>query len=170
MKRIIAFGLGALALLYLAGCNGQSGGDPVTEMDKPEGVAAYVEIAPASKTPDFPASSTPSPTPEVKSATIAAVGDVMLMATQIYNAKSGDGFDFKPVFELIQPYIEDADISIANLETPVAGNDQGYSVSGELKEDGTRSFSYFNAPVEILDALKNTGFDVLGTAKQPCFG
>lgn len=166
MKKMIAFALGAFALLYLVGCNVQSGGIPASAEAKTEGVAAYAQIEPASPTPEQTSSPTPSPTPEVKQATIAAVGDVMLMATQIYDAKSGEGFDFNPVFELIRPYIEDADISIANLETPVAGNDQGYSVSGELKEDGKRAFSYFNAPVEILDALKNAGFDVLGTANN----
>ena len=166
MKKKFVFCLGALAILFLAACSGQFDGDSAAAEKKPGGVAAYAQIAPASKTPDLLSSPTPSPTPEVKKATIAAVGDVMLMATQIYDAKSDEGFDFNPVFELISPYIEDADISIANLETPVAGNDQGYSVSGELKEDGTRAFSYFNAPVEILDALKNAGFDVLGTANN----
>ncbi len=165
MKKIIAYSLSALVVLFLAGCGGYSG-EPVSGGEKQEGVAAFAEILPASETPKPSFSPTPAPTPAVKTATIAAAGDVMLMATQIYDAKNGDTFDFNPVFELIRPYIADADLSIANLETPVAGNDQGYSVSGELKPDGTRAFSYFNAPVEILDALGNAGFDVLGTANN----
>lgn len=166
MKKITAIVMGALIGLCLAGCSEQLAGDPALQDKKSGGVAAYAQILPASGTSDPTASPAPPSAPEKKYATIAAVGDVMLMATQIYDAKNGDGFDFDPVFEFIKPYIENAELSIANLETPVAGNGQGYSVSGELKEDGTRTLSYFNAPVEILDALKNTGFDILGTANN----
>jgi poly-gamma-glutamate capsule biosynthesis protein CapA/YwtB (metallophosphatase superfamily) len=166
MKKIISFGMGALALFFMSGCSGQFGGEAVSAAEKQGNVAAYAQIPPPSKIPDPSVSTVPSSAPEIKHATVAAVGDVMLMAAQINDAKTGDSFDFNPVFDLIGPYIEEADISIANLETPVAGNDMGYSVSGELKEDGTRAFSYFNAPVEILDALKNAGFDVLCTANN----
>ncbi len=73
-------------------------------------------------------------------------------------------YDFFPSFEHMEPYISTADIAIANLETTIAGEDMGFSVSGDPLEDGTKSLSYFNAPVELLDALTLAGFNVLTTA------
>jgi len=159
-KSIIIFIL--LTIFCLAGCQAQ--------MNKDEGsVAAMATIAP-DKTPVSTAVSTPSTeasvTPGAVKATIAAVGDVMVMSTQINDAKSGDSYDFNPDFDLIRPYIQKADIAVANLETPVAGNDAGYSVSGTPMPDGKTGLSYFNAPTQILDALKEAGFDVLGTANN----
>jgi len=166
MKKYFALPIILLFVFLAAGCtfmNGDNSSSATPSGSDPEGVAASVQIEPTKPAEPEPA---PSPSPAEQRATIAAVGDVMLMATQIYDAKTEDGFDFKPVFSLIAPYIKDADIAIANLETPVAGNEMGFSVSGELKEDGTRGFSYFNAPPEILDALKDAGFDLLGTANN----
>lgn len=104
--------------------------------------------------------------PAARHARIVAVGDIMFMAHQIRAAKVDGGYDFFPAFEHIEPYINTADIAIANLETPVAGEDMGFSVSGETLEDGTKTLSYFNAPVELLDALKLAGFNVLTTANN----
>ena len=104
--------------------------------------------------------------PGVRHARIAAVGDVMFMAHQIRAARTEAGYAFFPAFEYIAPYIGTADIAIANLETTIAGEDMGYSVSGELQEDGTKSLSYFNAPVELLDGMKRAGFNVLTTANN----
>lgn len=163
MKKILAAAVILITVLGAAGCAIQNGDAQGTQTPGPSGVAAYAEVAPQGTPSPDP---TPSAAPAEQHATIAAVGDVMLMATQIFDAKTEDGFDFSPVFSLISPYIKEADIAIANLETPVAGNEMGFSVSGELKEDGTRGFSYFNAPPEILDALKGAGFDILGTANN----
>ena len=166
MKRILAVLLAFLLLLGVAGCTVRYADQSVSDAPArttPAGVSAFTQLEPSvSETP----SPSPVPAPDEQYATIAAAGDVMLMATQIYDAKTEDGFDFRPVFSLISPYIKEADIAVANLETPVAGNEMGFSVSGEMKEDGTRGISYFNAPPEILDALKEAGFDILGTANN----
>jgi poly-gamma-glutamate capsule biosynthesis protein CapA/YwtB (metallophosphatase superfamily) len=165
MKKILIFLIALLAVLFAAGCQLQNGGQ------KDGGnVAAMATIQPAIKTPestDAPVSSaSASALSAVQKATIAAVGDVMLMSTQINDAKKGDTYDFNPVFSLIAPYIQKADIAVANLETPVAGEEAGWSVSGTPMPDGKTGLSYFNAPVQILDALKEAGFDVLGTANN----
>ncbi len=164
MKKILIAAFVLLFTVWTAGCAMQyENSTETTQTPAPSGVAAYAEVIPdTTPAPD----SAPSASPSEQRATIAAVGDVMLMATQIFDAKTEDGFDFNPVFSLIAPYTSQADISVANLETPVAGNEMGFSVSGELKEDGTRGFSYFNAPPEILDALQKAGFDILGTANN----
>jgi poly-gamma-glutamate synthesis protein (capsule biosynthesis protein) len=166
MKKILTVLLAFLAFFGLAGCAvryaDQSGSDAPARTT-PTGVSAFTQLEPPEKPSPSPI---PAPSADKKCVTIAAAGDVMLMANQIYGAKTEDGFDFEPVFSLISPYIKEADIAVANLETPVAGNEMGFSVSGEMKEDGTRGISYFNSPPEILDALKSAGFDILGTANN----
>ncbi len=165
MRRTILIILVALVALSFYGCVEQT--DPqengAADPDDQGGVSAFARIE---QEETIEEESPPAKTPSSQYVTIAAVGDVMLMSTQIYDAKTEDGFDFNPVFSLITPYIEQADIAVANLETPVAGNELGFSVSGELKEDGTRGYSYFNAPPEILDALRDAGLDILGTANN----
>ncbi|MDY0234917.1 MAG: CapA family protein [Gudongella sp.] len=87
---------------------------------------------------------------------ILAVGDIMFHIPQINGARLSDGrFDFNPSFKYIKPYIEVADIAIANLETVIGGNEKGF-----------KGFPRFNSPVESLDALKTAGFDVLVTANN----
>lgn len=96
---------------------------------------------------------------EEKTSTLSllAVGDIMFHMPQIKSAYIlEDGtYDFKDVFKYVKKYIESADISIANLETVVAGNDKGF-------------FGYptFNSPQETLEAIKYAGFDILVTANN----
>lgn len=88
---------------------------------------------------------------------LTAVGDIILHETQLishYNA-STKSYDFKDNFEYVKPYIEEADIAIANLETTLAGSKEKYS-----------GFPVFNSPDEILDALKFSGFNVLSAANN----
>ena len=56
------------------------------------------------------------------------------------------------MFKHIKPYIENADLAIGNLETPLAGKERGYT-----------GYPAFNAPEQLAMALKNTGFDVIST-------
>ena len=87
---------------------------------------------------------------------IVAVGDLMFHMPQINGAKLPQGgFDFNPSFKYVKSYIENADISIANLETVIGGNEKGFN-----------GFPRFNSPVESLDALKTAGFDILATANN----
>ncbi|TFZ41055.1 CapA family protein [Soehngenia longivitae] len=82
-------------------------------------------------------------------------GDIMLHMPQINSAKSFLGYDFTPTFQYVKPYIEKADFAIANIETSFSNKDKPFS-----------GFPLFNSPVEILDALKHTGFDLLSTANN----
>ncbi|MBC7087087.1 MAG: CapA family protein [Tissierellales bacterium] len=88
-------------------------------------------------------------------AEIIFVGDIMLHMPQVNSAKTSEGYDFNPVFKYIKPYIEDSDLAIANIETSFSNKDKPFS-----------GFPLFNSPVEILDALKFTGFNVLSTANN----
>lgn len=94
--------------------------------------------------------------PKTAEIEILAVGDIIFHIPQINGAKlAGGGFDFNPSFKYIQPYIEEADIAIANLETVIGGNEKGF-----------KGFPRFNSPVETLDALKTAGFDILVTGNN----
>ena len=75
---------------------------------------------------------------------------------QTNNAKLSNGeFNFNPSFEYIKPYLEDADITIGNLETTFAGIKQPYA-----------GYPAFNSPDSYCTAIKNAGFDFLVTANN----
>ncbi len=89
--------------------------------------------------------------------TLAATGDIMFHTTQLRAAydKASDTYDFNDVFNSVRKYIEPVDIAIANFETVTGGSEYRY-----------RGFPTFNSPKETLEAIKNTGFDILSTANN----
>ncbi|WP_312287189.1 CapA family protein, partial [Terrisporobacter sp.] len=98
---------------------------------------------------------------ETYKASIFAAGDVMVHTPQLqaqYDHSTGV-YNFDNNFKYVKKYIEDADYSLANLETTLAGNDV-YQYS---------SYPTFNSPDELADALKNAGFDLLSTINNHSF-
>jgi poly-gamma-glutamate synthesis protein (capsule biosynthesis protein) len=95
---------------------------------------------------------TPPETP--KSVTLTAVGDNLIHDVIYWQAKSGDSYDFSPVYRRVKEQIEAADIAYINQETPL--------VPGEPPS----SYPQFNTPVEMAADLQETGFDVLGIANN----
>ncbi len=88
--------------------------------------------------------------------TINLVGDLMCHKPQTTNAEVSPGvYDFKPSFEYIKPYLQDADITIGNLETTFAGTGRPYA-----------GYPAFNSPDAYCAALKDAGFDFLVTANN----
>lgn len=88
-------------------------------------------------------------------ATLAAVGDI-LIHDRVYNkAKTPTGYDFKPMLALVKPYIKKADIAVANQETMIGGTEIVLS-----------SYPSFNSPYEVGDALKDAGFNVVTMANN----
>lgn len=106
------------------------------------------------------ASNEPEKRPEVPdvSVRIMATGDIMFHPSQLEGAydNSTNTYDFNNSFKAIKSIIEEADIAIANFEGTTAGNEI-YSYQG---------YPLFNAPDEVLDAIKNAGFDILSTANN----
>lgn len=91
---------------------------------------------------------------QADSAEIIIVGDIMAHGPQIRAAKQADdSYDFRNSFSLIKPYVESADLAIGNFETTLGG-------------EPYKGFPQFSAPDELVDALKDTGFDVLTTANN----
>jgi poly-gamma-glutamate capsule biosynthesis protein CapA/YwtB (metallophosphatase superfamily) len=84
---------------------------------------------------------------------IAAVGDVM-MPGSIQKAVSKHEKNYDILFEKIVADLADADITFANLETPV---DHTAAAAG---------YPAFNARPELLSALKKAGIDIVSLANN----
>ena len=90
---------------------------------------------------------------------ITLFGDVMCEPLLLKKAKQKDGqYVFDSVFEKIRPMIEEADYSVCNLETPLAGINAGY----------TNSLFSFNTPDSFADAIKKSGISLVTTANNHC--
>ncbi|MFW5644397.1 MAG: CapA family protein [Bacteroidota bacterium] len=80
-------------------------------------------------------------------------GDIMGHDTQIAAAKTEKGYNYDTCFSLLKPYIESADIAIANLELTLAGPPY-------------KGYPLFSSPDELASAIKKAGFDLLVTANN----
>lgn len=123
------------------------------------------------KTPSFIASPLLSPlpspqqepqeSPTVLKATLAVTGDLLMHEPIIANSRQSDGsYDFDPIFAHFGRYISQADYAVANLETTLRGEADGYSYAG---------YPQFNCPDSIVAAAKNAGFDMLLTANNHAY-
>ena len=131
----LLYSLLLLVLIFISGCSNKS---------------SNISISDTSENNDF------KPT----SINLTAVGDVMAHSPQLkaqYDS-SNNTYSFDNNFKYIKKYIDSSDLSIANLETTLAGEDIGYS-----------SYPTFNTPDAIATALKNTGFDVISTINNHTF-
>ena len=172
------------ALCMLPGCaalpvSAQPVSPSAHVLDAPSATVSPTPVPTPSPTPE-PAptpgpTATPEPTPVY--ATIGAVGDIMIMQSQVGGAWNEETqvYDFTPSFRAMQGYFQNADLLCGNIETPVAGKDAGYS--GPAPEmptpgpDGTlppKDRQTFNAPDELASSLFRAGFDVATTANNHC--
>ncbi len=104
---------------------------------------------------------TEAPDPVVSTATIGAVGD-LLMHKQLFQQGSNsvtyqaDGtYDFSAIFQYIKEYASGYDYAVANLETTLSGDDYPYQGN-----------PHFNCPDALLDSVTDAGFDMLLTANN----
>lgn len=106
---------------------------------------------------------TPEPTPEVltyKEITLLSAGDIMYHMPQVRAAATGNGYDFTGNMQYVKPFVEAADYAVVNLETTLAGTENGYSYSG---------FPTFNSPDSTVDSIRYAGFDMLLLANNHCY-
>jgi hypothetical protein len=84
-------------------------------------------------------------------------GDVMGHDSQIASAfdASSKSFDYTSCFAAIRPFVEAADIAIANLEVTLAG--RPYT-----------GYPQFSSPDALAITLQQSGFDALVTANNHC--
>ena len=90
---------------------------------------------------------------EESTVTIRSVGDILVHSDVYTAARTDAGFDFSRMFEPVREYMQGADITTANMEVPVAGEEFGLS-----------GYPQFNAPPEIIDALSGAGVDIVNNA------
>lgn len=88
---------------------------------------------------------------------LTVIGDIMCEPPIFRQAEREDGsYDFLPAFANLKPLLSEADYVLANLETPIAGKELGYTV---------RLVS-FNAPVELAQMCREIGVDMVSTANN----
>ncbi|TJX65216.1 CapA family protein [Soehngenia saccharolytica] len=147
MKRGMRYIIAVLILSILSGCSSVYTQPEASQTDIDENVTRE-ELTPALEEP-------PETVEKNTEIDILFAGDIMLHMPQINSAKVSLGYDFTPPFQYVKPYVEKADFAIANIETSFSDKDKPFS-----------GFPLFNSPVEILDAIKLTGFDLLSTANN----
>ena len=90
---------------------------------------------------------------EVQYVDIISLGNLIIHQSQINGAKNENGYDFSPSFQYIKEMVSEADISLGILEGALAGGEPtGYPI--------------FNSPDEVVDALKDTGIDIINYANN----
>lgn len=99
--------------------------------------------------------SNPEPVTKTYHANLAAVGDVLIHDSVYRDAKTKDGYDFKPMFTAVKPDLADTDVAVANQESMTGGADLGLS-----------SYPQFNSPLSISDAIQNMGINVVTMANN----
>ena len=114
-----------------------------------------------------PPTETTMPEPEhvVSTASIGAMGDLLMHKPIFddhtkYNAavQQMDGsYVFSTVFQYLSEHTSALDFAVANLETTLAAENNGYAYSG---------YPLFNCPDEVVDGVKDAGFDMLLTANN----
>ena len=87
------------------------------------------------------------------SARIMAHGDLLYHDIIYFSAKQEDGsYDFHENFDYVKPWFKKADLVIGDFEGTI---NQNHNLAG---------YPLFNAPVEVVDAIKDAGYQVLDLA------
>lgn len=87
---------------------------------------------------------------------IVSTGDILCeedLLEAAYNKETGT-YEFSNMFSDVKQYVENADITLASLETNFV---DGEKYSGRLK---------YNAPLTLLGAIKDLGIDIINTANN----
>jgi poly-gamma-glutamate capsule biosynthesis protein CapA/YwtB (metallophosphatase superfamily) len=89
---------------------------------------------------------------------LVATGDVLLHE-RLWTTARQDGrdgqWDFAPLLSGVKPLVQDADLAVCHLETPIGTPYSGYPL--------------FQGPPQIVPALKKTGYDACSTASNHSF-
>ncbi|MDN3428377.1 CapA family protein [Microbacterium sp. APC 3898] len=107
------------------------------------------------ETRKLPIATSPSEVGLTASATLSAVGDILIHERVYKDALTEEGYDFNPMLETVKPFMEQADITVANSESIIGGSEIGLS-----------TYPAFNSPYEVGDALKQAGVDVVTLANN----
>ena len=148
---VVAVLLLTLVILVLKMIDGPAGTGQ--ERSASAGVATPVPSVTATPVP----TPTPEPTFSPRTATIRAVGDLMMHEEQLEAAaRPGKGYDFYPQYAMIAESLSAADYTIANLETTV----------GLYSDNPYSGYPLFNAPPELVEAVRDAGVDFVSLANN----
>lgn len=137
---------------------GDSASIKIPSMQTLPGAAGNGTTAPVPTTTVPPETTMPEPEKIVATATISSMGDVLMHMPVVNSGKLSDGsYNFDKSFQYIKEYVEAADYAAANLETTLAGTDNGYPYKG---------YPHFNCPDEIVDGVMGAGFDMMLTVNN----
>ncbi|MCY3889903.1 MAG: CapA family protein [bacterium] len=131
--------------------------------------AAPTPIAPPTATSTFAPTATPIPTasatpdpsaePQSWHARLAFTGDLLSHGPVFRQAQANGGedlaYDYRPMFELVQDTLSDADLAVCHLETPLSPNNRNLS-----------GYPLFNAPGDLAVAIAHVGYDGCSTASN----
>ncbi len=143
------------------GCQPKDAANPPQQQAQPQPPAGLPDPktdplqAPGADSSAKPEGPEPDERERVYQVKLAFVGDVLIHRSIYKDAKTEDGYDFRPMFEPVKKYIEEADIALANQESMIGGAALGLS-----------DYPRFNGPSEVGDALKDAGFDVVNLANN----
>ncbi len=117
--------------------------------------------APTETETEPPTTTMPEPEHVVSTATILSTGDLVMHIPVVNTGLQSDGsYNFDSIFRYITDYVDAADYSVVNLETTLAGTDNGFPYAG---------YPRFNCPDALANATKSAGFDMLLTANNHSF-
>lgn len=141
---------------------------PVGGAASEPGVGAPAMLGPAlahagavRTSPPIPLTPAPTAPTSNKSLRLFFTGDVLMHSplwSQAARNGSGGAFDFTPMFADIRPMIENADLAVCHLETPIAPPGEAYSTDPR-----------YGVPAEVIDAVAAVGFDHCSTASNHTF-
>lgn len=97
---------------------------------------------------------------EVARANILVAGDLMTHMPIVNSGESDGEYNFDYIFSYAAPYVSKADYAVVNLETTLAGTENGNEYTG---------FPNFNAPDAIASGAGSGGFDMMLTANNHCY-
>ncbi|MGL6107424.1 CapA family protein [Romboutsia sp.] len=123
-------------------------------------IASFYDFSPNNDKENEKAISTMSSPPRSSKVYLNVVGDIMAHSPQLkaqYDS-ANNSYSFDNNFKYVKSYMEKADLSIANLETTLAGPEIPYT-----------SYPSFNSPDALADALKYAGVDVVSTINNHSF-
>lgn len=98
---------------------------------------------------------TDQPVKKTETITLLATGDILMHNTVIASGDSGGSYQFDHLFAPIKNLVSQADYSIINLESALAGPETGYT-----------GYPTFNSPDSLAQSIKATGFDMVTTANN----
>lgn len=112
-------------------------------------------------TPGIP-TGPPALPPQPREFTIVATGDILLherLWTQARrDAGDGEQMNFAPQLAGIRPVVQESDLAVCHLETPLASSDGPYT-----------GYPMFSSPPQIVPALVETGYDACTTGSNHTF-